>query len=153
MKREGEGDESDPLDLSTFEKKLNLLSIPLSLAPGATARLVYTLIPKVPLSGRLDPSTVTYSSVGAPKPVRSTTSTRAGIHALSPLQEALRKGMKVGSVLSLGILRTPEQYRTAGIVTGVGGVLAAVWGAWKGATGAAEARRRSRALKEVEKMR
>ncbi len=85
--------------------------------------------------------------------MRTTASTRAGITALSPLQEGLRRGMQVGSVLSLGVLRTPEQYRTAGIVTGVGGAVAAVWAAWKGVSGAAATRTRARALKEVEKMR
>jgi hypothetical protein len=122
-----------------------------SLAAGATARLAYTLTPKIPLSGRLDPATVSYSD-GVARAPRTAASTRAGIAALSHLQEAARLGMKAGAVLSLGALRTPEQWRTAGLVCGVGGVAAAVWAAVGGVRAAAASRRRAKALREVEKM-
>jgi len=122
-----------------------------SLAAGATARLTYTLTPKRPLSGSLDSAVVSYTSDSNVK--RSAHSTRAGITALSPLQDALRKAMKVGSILSLGVLRTTEQYRSLAIASGVGGAVLGAWAVWRGAGTAVASRKRARALKEVEKMR
>ena len=89
-----------------------------------------------PLSGRLDPAVVSYASADS-EAKRTTHSTRAGVAALSPLQEGLRQAMRVGAVLSLGALRTPDQYRTLAVTTGVGGAVLAAWALWKGAGAAA----------------
>ena len=60
--------------------------------------------------------------------------------------------MKAGTVLTLGAVRTPEQWRVAGLVCGVVGAAAAVWAAAGGVRSAAASRRRAAALREVEKM-
>lgn len=156
MSREWKRREEGTSDLSLSQPRPSLKnSLPplLSLAAGATARLTYTLTPKQPLSGLLDPASITYATSDAPKAKKNAVSTRAGIHAQSPLQAALRQAMKVGSVLSLGILRTPEQYRALAVTSGVGGAVLGAWALWKGAGSAVASRKRARALKEVEKMR
>ena len=101
------------------------------------------------MSGSLDPATVTYKSGTASL---TAASTPAEIYAITPLQRAANAVLKAGSVLTLGAVSTPAQWRTVGVAAGVAAV---ALGGKSVAAFFGDARKRRnyrKALAEVEKM-
>lgn len=124
-----------------------------SLDVGATAKLSYDVV--AALGGRafeLPRAAVAYTVAdGGKDAARSAKSSAPVVYVETPAEAALRHVLTVGTYGTLGIMRTPEQWRTLALVAALGGALfggSAVWGKAKEA-GAAQ--RRSKALAALEK--
>ncbi|DBB01861.1 hypothetical protein WJX77_003166 [Trebouxia sp. C0004] len=121
------------------------------LSPGATVRVEYFLTPKA--SGPYPPldATVTYKAEAGAKPQVAYGATPV-LYILSPTQKLMRTALYVGSYLSLGTVRTPEQWMWAGSSVGGGALLLGGYWAYTIATDANKRKKYRKALEEVTKM-
>lgn len=121
------------------------------ISSGQTVRVEYFLTPKV--SGPYAPlaATVTYKAEHGVSSTQVAYGATPVLYILSPTQKLLRTGLQVGSYLSLGFVRTPEQWKWAGITVGGSTVLLGSWWAYTVATDANKRKKYKRALEEVTK--
>ena len=101
------------------------------------------------MSGALEAAAVTYKAGGSPVAAKSTV---AEIFVITPLQRAFNAVLRAGSVATLGVVSTPAQWRSVGIVAASAAV--ALFGK-EAAAFVGDARKRrayKKALAEVEKM-
>jgi hypothetical protein len=120
---------------------------------GATAKHSYDLVPS---SGgrafRLPRASVSYAAFDGDKEApKQAASSSPVLYVETPAEAAVRHVLTAGAYGTLGLVRTPEQWRSVAIFGVLGGALfggSAVWGKAK-AAGAAQ--RRTKALAALEK--
>jgi hypothetical protein len=123
------------------------------LGGGETAKFSYDVVPSV--GGRafhLPRASVAYTvSEGEGKRAkREGRSTTAAVYVETPVQLAVRHALSAGSYATLGVLRTPEQWRSVGLIAAFVGLVfggSSVFGKTKEA---AATSRRNKALAELE---
>ncbi|KAL3158808.1 hypothetical protein ABBQ32_011534 [Trebouxia sp. C0010 RCD-2024] len=121
------------------------------LSPGATVRVEYFLTPKT--SGAYAPlaAKVTYNPESDAQTQIAYGATPT-LYILSPTQKLMRTALNMGSYLSLGMVRTPEQWLWAGSTVGGAAALLGGYWAFTVATDANKRKKYRQALEEVTKM-
>lgn len=122
------------------------------LSSGATVQVEYFLTPKA--SGPYAPlaATVTYKAEYGVSTTQVAYGATPLLHILSPTQKLMRTALHLGSYLSLGTIRTPEQWIYAGSMLGGAIVLLGAYYAYIIATDANKRKKYRKALEEVTKM-
>mmetsp|Transcript_1865 Transcript_1865/g.2867 ORF Transcript_1865/g.2867 Transcript_1865/m.2867 type:complete len:231 (+) Transcript_1865:53-745(+) len=121
------------------------------LSSGSRVLLNYTLV--FTSGGRMDLTSLPQASVAykaAENEAQVGLSSRPGVYMLSPTQELTRKALIVGQYASLGICRTPEQWRNMAAVCAILGTLLGVNQAVKSFGVRTTNTKRKRALRELE---
>lgn len=120
------------------------------LSSGSSVQNKYVMIFTTGGSGLALPvATVTYQpEEGATQVGHSTT---IGLFVMTPVQQITRYAILVGSYASLGIARSPSDWRNIAIVLGLVGAVVGGQAVMKASSKASVSRKRQRALKELEK--
>lgn len=121
-----------------------------AISPGKTVSWQYSVIASSAGHFVAPPCTVSYQADSDDDSVQETVSTIFAAAILSPSQKNLNSALKAGSYMTLGMLNTVSDWRTAGITVIVVGVLISANWMYSKITQTTSERRRQRALEELE---